>query len=96
MNYVRNIKFEKCKDVQMMRNQLINCYCKPVTIDVVEGNVAVLAKVYIGDRTDTSLKFELKAHSQDQLTDIQTFVSTQTKLPSDQDYMSMYINQSHF
>jgi hypothetical protein len=92
--YVRGIKFWLCKDVQMMRNKLMTCFCHSYTVDIVQGNVPVLCKLFIGDRDNSVIQFTLEDVNNPKraLNDAFVYASTESKTPSDKDFMKMFIN----
>ena len=88
--YLRKIKFDDCKDILMLRNRLMTCQIKPKVIDIVQGNVPVLCKLYIGDRVDPIIKFDISDCNNpggDSLRDLFTYISTESKTPSDKNFM---------
>ena len=78
----------------MLRNKLMTCLCHPYTLDIVQGNVPVLCKLFIGDREDSTIKFSLEDvdNPKSTLKDAFVYVSTESKTPSDKDFMKMFIN----
>ena len=76
----------------------MTCFCHPYTLDVVQGNVPVLCKLFIGDRQDSTIKITLQDvnNLNTPLNDAFVYVSTESKTPSDKDFMKMFINQPHF
>jgi hypothetical protein len=80
----------------MLRNMLMTCHCIPQVVDVVQGNKPVLCLVYIGDRKSPSIRFSLEDIDGHELNDIQVYLSTENREPSENSNESYFVNVSKF
>jgi hypothetical protein len=94
--YVRNTNYAESKDSQGLRKKLMTCKVAPKVIDIVQGNIPVLCKIYMGDREDPLLKFKIEDLNSPTIKDTFVYVSTESKTPNEKNFMKMYINLGKF